>query len=48
MYVHSYQSYVWNKMVSFRFQLTEDFKPIPGDLVYKNVAENKDSVDMVT
>uniref|UniRef100_A0A8C9A3T0 Pseudouridylate synthase 7 homolog n=1 Tax=Prolemur simus TaxID=1328070 RepID=A0A8C9A3T0_PROSS len=34
MYIHSYQSYVWNNMVSKRI---EDYglKPIPGDLVLK-------------
>ncbi|KAH0513677.1 Pseudouridylate synthase 7-like protein [Microtus ochrogaster] len=34
MYIHSYQSYVWNNMVSKR---VEDYglKPVPGDLVLK-------------
>lgn len=34
MYIHSYQSYVWNNMVSKRI---EDYglKPVPGDLVLK-------------
>ncbi|CAO2616962.1 Pseudouridylate synthase 7 homolog, partial [Lemmus lemmus] len=34
MYIHSYQSYVWNNMVSRRI---EDYglKPVPGDLVLK-------------
>ncbi|XP_009000865.3 pseudouridylate synthase 7 homolog isoform X3 [Callithrix jacchus] len=38
MYIHSYQSYVWNNMVSKRI---EDYglKPAPGDLVLKGVQE---------
>ncbi|XP_032132237.1 pseudouridylate synthase 7 homolog isoform X6 [Sapajus apella] len=38
MYIHSYQSYVWNNMVSKRI---EDYglKPVPGDLVLKGVRE---------
>uniref|UniRef100_A0A5F9CW18 Pseudouridine synthase 7 n=1 Tax=Oryctolagus cuniculus TaxID=9986 RepID=A0A5F9CW18_RABIT len=38
MYIHSYQSYVWNNMVSKRI---EDYglKPVPGDLVLKGVSE---------
>nr|XP_015303380.2 pseudouridylate synthase 7 homolog isoform X5 [Macaca fascicularis] len=38
MYIHSYQSYVWNNMVSKRI---EDYglKPVPGDLVLKGVQE---------
>lgn len=34
MYIHSYQSYVWNNMVSKRI---EDYglRPVPGDLVLK-------------
>ncbi|XP_033048907.1 pseudouridylate synthase 7 homolog isoform X2 [Trachypithecus francoisi] len=38
MYIHSYQSYVWNNMVSKRI---EDYglKPVSGDLVLKGVQE---------
>ncbi|XP_063524495.1 pseudouridylate synthase 7 homolog isoform X2 [Pongo pygmaeus] len=38
MYIHSYQSYVWNNMVSKRI---EDYglKPVPGDLILKGVQE---------
>uniref|UniRef100_A0A8C0ZY33 TRUD domain-containing protein n=1 Tax=Castor canadensis TaxID=51338 RepID=A0A8C0ZY33_CASCN len=38
MYIHSYQSYVWNNMVSKRI---EDYglQPVPGDLVLKGVSE---------
>lgn len=36
MYVHSYQSYVWNKVVSERVKLFGCDKPIVGDLVYSD------------
>uniref|UniRef100_A0ABK0LQZ0 Pseudouridine synthase 7 n=1 Tax=Rattus norvegicus TaxID=10116 RepID=A0ABK0LQZ0_RAT len=38
MYIHSYQSYVWNSMVSRRIELY-GLKPVPGDLVLKGVSE---------
>lgn len=34
MYIHSYQSYVWNNMVSKRIE-EYGLKPVPGDLVLK-------------
>ncbi|XP_075414643.1 pseudouridylate synthase 7 homolog isoform X2 [Tenrec ecaudatus] len=34
MYIHSYQSYVWNHMVSKRIE-EYGLKPVPGDLVLK-------------
>lgn len=34
MYIHSYQSYVWNNMVSKRIE-EYGLRPIPGDLVLK-------------
>ena len=34
MYIHSYQSYVWNNMVSKRID-EYGLKPVPGDLVLK-------------
>ncbi|KAM4873671.1 pseudouridylate synthase 7 homolog isoform 2-T2 [Thomomys bottae] len=34
MYIHSYQSYVWNNMVSKRIE-NYGLKPVPGDLVLK-------------
>lgn len=34
MYIHSYQSYVWNNMVSKRIE-EYGLKPVPGDLALK-------------
>ncbi|XP_064399578.1 pseudouridylate synthase 7 homolog [Halichondria panicea] len=51
IYVHSWQSYIWNKIVSWRLQ-THGLTPIPGDLVYREAAtsshNSKSDVDVIT
>ncbi len=51
MYVHSWQSYVWNKVVSWRLQV-HGHTPIPGDLVYRERTSSshtsKAEVDVIT
>lgn len=36
MYVHAYQSYVWNAIVSERIRMHGADKAMPGDLVFEN------------
>lgn len=37
MYVHAYQSYIWNLMAAERMKLSLD-QPLEGDLVYEHDA----------
>lgn len=41
MYVHSYQSYVWNRLVSKRFQKFGN-QVVPGDLILVEESNSKD------
>ena len=44
MYIHAYQSYVWNAIVSERIRTYGCDRPIVGDLVFETgkVSENMD------
>ncbi|KAG2225854.1 hypothetical protein INT45_007098 [Circinella minor] len=48
MYMHAYQSYVWNHVVSERVKRFGCDKPLVGDLVLKPTAENKSTTDPST
>jgi tRNA pseudouridine13 synthase len=42
MYVHAYQSYVWNAIVSERIKRFGYDAPIPGDIVFEDPTEEED------
>lgn len=39
MYVHSFQSYIWNHMASYRLRHFDAQKPVEGDVVYEKDPE---------
>jgi tRNA pseudouridine13 synthase len=45
MYVHAYQSYVWNAIVSERIRILGPDKAVPGDLVFDSKPAAKGSAD---
>ena len=44
MYVHAYQSYVWNAIVSERIRMHGPEKPAVGDLVFDEPSSSKAEV----
>jgi tRNA pseudouridine13 synthase len=42
MYVHAYQSYVWNAIVSERIKRFGYDAPIPGDIVFEDPTGEED------
>lgn len=46
MYVHAYQSYVWNAVVSERIRTYGSDKPIVGDLVFDTTPKEKVAMDV--
>lgn len=46
MYIHAYQSYVWNAVVSERIKMFGVDKPVVGDLVFEKDAEKEDKMDV--
>jgi tRNA pseudouridine13 synthase len=45
MYVHAYQSYVWNAIVSERVRMHGADKAIPGDLVFEEEPSSRAAQD---
>jgi len=45
MYIHAYQSYVWNAIVSERLRVYGSDQPVLGDLIFE---KDDDNVKMST
>ena len=48
MYVHAYQSYVWNAIVSERIKRFGHEAPIVGDVVYADVNDGEEDAESPT
>lgn len=46
MYVHAYQSYVWNAIVSERIRTYGPDKPVVGDLIMEATQDTSDADNM--
>ena len=46
MYIHAYQSYVWNAIVSERIRRYGCDRPIVGDLVFETTKAAENDVDV--
>ena len=48
MYVHAYQSYVWNAVVSERIKMYGCERPVAGDLVFEHNLRRDESSELFT
>lgn len=46
MYIHAYQSYVWNAIVSERIRTFGTDRPVVGDLVFDKDVQKADKMDV--